>query len=120
MIVNRFADAFRMHRPNRDLPTIAAAVAAVPGLVLLALFSNRLGPIHLVPVVAAILPFAATDWKSAALLRSSAAFLFVVFALLGAASIGVVFVPSAALLTWGTIRAAERYDLKRAQEKSVT
>lgn len=118
--MNRFADAFRTHRPNRDLPTIAAAVAAVPGLVLLALFSNRLGLIHLVPVVAAILPFAATDWKSAALLRASAAFLFGVIVILGGMSIGVVFVPSVALATWGTIRAAERYDLGRAQEKSVT
>ncbi len=118
--MNRFADAFRTHRPNRDLPTIAAAVAAVPGLVLLALFANRLGLIHLVPVVAAILPFAATDWKSAALLRASAAFLFGVFALLGAMTIGVVFVPSAALATWGTVRAVGRYDLARRETESVT
>lgn len=118
--MNRFAAAFRMHRPNRDLPTIAAAVAALPAVALMVLGANRLGLIHLVPVVAAILPFAATDWKSAALLRASAAFLFGVIVILGAMTIGVVFVPSAALATWGTVRAAERYDLKRAQEKPVT
>ena len=65
MIANRFDDAPRMDRPNRDLPTVAATVAVVPGLVLMVLGANRLGLIHLIPVVAAILPFAATDWKSA-------------------------------------------------------
>ena len=103
--MNRFDGAPRMDRPNRDLPTVAATVAAVPGLVLMVLGANRLGLIHLIPVVAAILPFAATDWKSAVLLRASAAVLFGAVALLAGMTIGVAFVPSAALLTWGMVRA---------------
>ena len=118
-MVNRFEDAPWMDRPNRDLPTAAASLAAVPGLVLLVLFANRLGLIHLVPLVAAVLPFAATDWKSAVLLRASAAVLFGVFALLGMMTIGVAFVPSAALSTWGMVRAVGRYDLER-RESSPT
>ncbi len=115
MIVNRFDRASAMDRPNRDLPTIAATLAVVPAVVLMVFGANRLGLIHLVPVVAAILALAATDWKSAALLRASAAFLLGVFALLGGMTIGVVFVPSAALMTWGTVRAAGRYDSERRQ-----
>lgn len=113
--MNRFEDAPWMDRPNRDIPTIAATLAVVPAVVLMVFGANRLGLIHLVPVVAAILPFAATDWRSAALLRASAAFLLGVFALLGGMTIGVVFVPSAALMTWGTVRAAGRYDSERQQ-----
>ena len=117
--MNRFDDAPRMDRPNRDLPTVAATVAAVPGLVLMVVGANRLGLIHLVPVVAALLSFAATDWKSAALFRGSAAVLFCAVALLGGMTIGMVFVPSAALLTWGTVRAAGRYDLERREESAT-
>lgn len=111
--MNRFGDALQMDRPNRDVPTVATTVAVAPGLVLLVFGADRMGLIHLVPVVAAILPLAATDWKSAALLRASAAFLFGVFALLGGMTIGVVFVPAAALSIWGMIRAIGRYDLER-------
>ncbi|MDE2655398.1 MAG: hypothetical protein OXI71_16490 [Gemmatimonadota bacterium] len=113
--MNRFEDAPWMDRPNRDIPTIAATLAVAPAIVLMAFGANRLGLIHLVPVVAAILPFAATDWKSAALLRASAAFLLGVFALLGGMTIGVVFVPSVALMTWGTVRAGGRYDSERRE-----
>ncbi len=111
--MNRFEDAPWRDRPNRDIPTIAATLAVVPAVVLMVFGANRLGLIHLVPVVAAILPFAATDWRSAALLRASSAFLLGVFALLGGMTIGVVFVPSAALMTWGTVRAGGRYDSER-------
>ncbi len=115
MNVKRFDTAPWMNRPNRDVPTIAATLAVVPAVVLMVFGANRLGLIHLVPVVATILPLAATDWKSAALLRASAAFLLGVFALLGGMTIGVVFVPAAALWTWGMVRAVGRYDSGRRE-----
>lgn len=107
--MNRSARESALNRPNCDLPTIAAAVAVVPGLVLIVLYANRFGLIHLVPVLAAILPFWATTWKGAVLLRALAAGLFGAFAVLGAMTIGVVFVPSVALALWGMVRAIGRH-----------
>ncbi|MDE2985069.1 MAG: hypothetical protein OXU69_10220 [Gemmatimonadota bacterium] len=112
-MMNRSARESAMNRPNCDLPTIAATVAVVPGLVLILLYANRFGLIHLVPVIAAILPFWATSWKGAALLRALAAGLFGAFALLGAMTIGVAFVPSAALSLWGMVRAIGRHGEER-------
>ena len=97
-------------RPNLDVPTILAAVAAVPGLVLIVLYANRLGPIHLIPVIAAILPFVATRWKIAVGLRAAAVGLFGITVVLGAMSVGVFFAPSAGFAVWGTVRALGRYD----------
>lgn len=114
--MNRSARESGMNRPNCDLPTIAAAVAVVPGLVLIVLFADRFGLIHLVPVIAAILPFTAATWKGAVLLRALAAGLFGAFALLGALSIGVVFVPSAALSLWGMVRAVGRHSEGRREQ----
>ncbi len=115
--MNRSArESGKMNRPNCDLPTIAAAVGVVPGLVLIVLLADRFGLTYLVPVIAAILPFTATTWKGAVLLRALAAGLFGAFALLGAMTIGVVFVPSAALSLWGMVRAAGRHsEGRRAQ-----
>lgn len=97
-------------RPNLDIPTILAAVAAVPGLVLIVLNANRLGPIHLIPVIAAILPFVATGWKTAVGLRAVAVGLFGIIVVLGAMSVGVFFAPSAGFAVWGVVRALGRYD----------
>lgn len=118
-MVNRSADGEGLNRPNCDLPTIAAAVAVLPGLVLIVLFANRFGLIHLVPVIAAILPFAATTWKGAALLRALAAGLFGALALLGAMTIGVAFVPSAALSLWGMVRAIGRHGKERWEKRGL-
>ena len=99
-----------MNRPNLDVPTVLAAVAAVPGLVLIALYANQLGPIHLIPVIAATLPFAATGWKIAILLRAVSVALFAITVLLGAMSVGVFFAPSAGFAVWGTVRAVRHND----------
>ena len=65
----------------------------------------------MLPVVAAAIPFFARSWKAAIALRFVSGALFVVVFLLGAASIGVLFAPSAGLAVAGAvaaIRAADR------------
>ncbi|MXW16419.1 MAG: hypothetical protein F4X60_02395 [Gemmatimonadetes bacterium] len=103
----------RRRVPQRDVFTVAAAFGALPGLVVIVLYANRFGLIHLVPVAGALVPFAAWSWKSAVLLRLMAAGLFGVIVILGAMTVGVFFVPSAVLMVVGAVRAANGYDSER-------
>ncbi|MYA63615.1 MAG: hypothetical protein F4139_13870 [Gemmatimonadetes bacterium] len=103
----------RRRVPQRDVFTVAAVFGALPGLVVIVLYANRFGLIHLVPVAGALVPFAAWSWKSAVLLRLMAAGLFGVIVILGAMTVGVFFVPSAVLMVVGAVRAANGYDSER-------
>lgn len=103
----------RTRVPHRDVFTVAAAIATLPGLIAIVLYANRFGLIHLVPVAGALVPFAAWSWKSAVLLRLLAAGLFGVIVILGAMTVGVLFVPSAVLMVIGAVRAADGYDKER-------
>ncbi len=93
-------------RPRFDGFVLAAAVAAIPGMVVLVAYANRPSPLHLIPVVAGLVPLTARTWDTAFMTRTLSAGLFGVFVLLGAASgVGLLFVPSAGLAVAGAIAA---------------
>ena len=95
-------------RPHFDGFVLGAALAAIPGVVVVLAYANRTSLLHLIPVVAGLAPFAARNWATAFALRTLSAGLFGVFVLLGALSIGFLFVPSAGLAVAGAIAATRR------------
>ena len=96
-------------RPRFDGFVLAAALAAIPGMVVLLAYANGPSPLHLIPVVAGLVPFSARSWANAFTLRTLSAGLFAVFVFLGAASgAGLLFVPSAGLAVAGAIAATRR------------
>lgn len=95
-------------RPHFDGFVLATTLAAAPAIVLLVTYANRPSPLHLIPVVACLLPFAARSWNAAFATRLVSAGLFGVFVLLGALSIGVLFAPSMGLALAGGFAAQKR------------
>lgn len=99
----------RTGRPHFDGFVLAAALAAIPGMVVLLAYANGPSLLHLIPVVAGSVPFAARSWPTASKLRALSAGMFGVFVLLGAASgAGLLFLPSAGLAVAGAIVATRR------------
>lgn len=96
-------------RPHFDGFVLAAALAAIPGVVVVLAYANGPSPLHLIPIVVGLVPLTARSWATAFTLRTLAAGLFAVFVFLGAASgAGLLFVPSAGLAVAGAVAAARR------------
>lgn len=96
-------------RTRVDGFAIAAAGAALPGLLAIAVLANRWGPIHLVPVIAGGLPFLATSRRRAVWLCGLSAALFLGFAIIGGFTVGALFLPSAVLAFVAMVRAGVRH-----------
>ena len=96
-------------RPHFDGFVLGAALAAIAGMVVVLAYASGFSPVHLIPVVAGAVPFAARTWRAAFALRALSAGLFLVFVLLGALSGGgFLFLPSAGLAVVGAIAAKRR------------
>lgn len=107
---------FWIGRPCVDWCVVAAALAIIPGMVIVALNARRPALVHLIPVIAVLAPLGARTWKAAFYLRLLSVVLLGAFVVLGALSIGYLFLPVTAVGLVGALMALYRWVVTQRRE----